>query len=160
MHKADRVVVFPVGVGAHDFPTAIALRIVTKLVCIVQMRVLPLLIEMHRLGSEFDRHVELNGTGLRPPKFLYGLLEEAPAQGSFGGVVGETDATVVEEAGERRPAVEPVIRASAEVFLDLLRGQSKLKEHQAGPRTLSCELILQGRRIVACPHYPAFMAFL
>ena len=35
-----------------------------------------------------------------------------------------------------------------------------LKEHQAGPRTLSCELILQGCRIVACPHYPAFMAFL
>jgi hypothetical protein len=47
--------------------------------------------------------------GLRPMRFLDGLLEEAPAQGSFGGVVGETDATVLEEAGEHRLAVEQVI---------------------------------------------------
>jgi len=42
-------------------------------------------------------------------------------------------------------------------WLELYR---KLKEHQAEPRTLSCELILHARQIVACPHYPAFMAFL
>jgi hypothetical protein len=30
------------------------------------------------------------------------VFNRHPAQGAFGGVVGETDAAIVEEAGERR----------------------------------------------------------
>jgi hypothetical protein len=56
----------------------------------------------------------------------------------------------------KREVLHPLRR----LVIEQQPNESRLKEHQAGPRILSCELILQARRIVACPHYTAFMAFL
>jgi hypothetical protein len=96
--------------------------------------------------------------------YLLNDVKTDPAAGfAIGLACGIGEAVIVELLLSRLKPVERGRCGSEKcstLFAGLLLNNNRTSEHQAGPRTLSCELTLQARRIVACPHYTAFMAFL
>jgi hypothetical protein len=53
----------------------------------------------------------------RAGEFPHASSDRDPAQGSFGGVVREANASVVEDARERRPTVEAIVDRLADLAI-------------------------------------------